>query len=72
MGLEAVHEVAYPVDEVVGTAVLHVIGQIFAVIFIAMSNIFKQDLTAEAASLQVNLSDIRKCVYLKFSQNITQ
>ena len=55
MGLEAIVEVIYPVDQAIGSAIQIAAGQIYTVFGIEVSRLLEQDLTAEASLIQVNL-----------------
>ena len=54
MGLEASVEATYPVDQAMGTSLIMASGQIFGVVFIAVSAAMEKNLLPEAALIQVN------------------
>ena len=53
MGLELNVEATYPVDQVMGTAMIFASGQIHGAIFILISNALEKPLTEEAKLIQV-------------------
>ena len=53
MGLELNVEATYPVDQVMGTAMIFASGQIHGAIFILISSALEKPLTTEAKLIQV-------------------